>query len=90
MKEFTIEGQKSYWGDKCSDKFRKPSATGRKPVIEDLFAYRERLLEDLRPNAAAGGRAPRRRAAHHVHLRPLPVLAPLLRRAGHRDRALAA
>src|ERR1017187_9382348 len=24
MKEFVIEGQKSYWGDKCSDKFRKP------------------------------------------------------------------
>jgi predicted CoA-substrate-specific enzyme activase len=45
MKEFVIEGQKSYWGDKCSDKFRKPSATGRKPVIEDLFAYREQLLE---------------------------------------------
>ena len=47
MKEFTIEGQKSYWGDKCSDKFRKPSATGRKPVIDDLFAYREKLLEAL-------------------------------------------
>ena len=47
MKEFTIEGQKSYWGDKCSDKFRKPSATGRKPVIDDLFAYREQLLEEL-------------------------------------------
>ncbi|SPE36423.1 Putative CoA enzyme activase (fragment) [Candidatus Sulfopaludibacter sp. SbA6] len=45
MKEFVIEGQKSYWGDKCSDKFRKPSTTGRKPVIEDLFAYREHLLE---------------------------------------------
>ena len=39
MKEFVIEGQKSYWGDKCSDKFRKPSPTGRKPVIEDLFAF---------------------------------------------------
>jgi predicted CoA-substrate-specific enzyme activase len=50
MKEFVIEGQKSYWGDKCSDKFRKPSATGRKPVIADLFAYREGLLEAL-PNA---------------------------------------
>jgi predicted CoA-substrate-specific enzyme activase len=50
MKEFVIEGQKSYWGDKCSDKFRKPSATGRKPVIADLFAYREGLLEVL-PNA---------------------------------------
>jgi predicted CoA-substrate-specific enzyme activase len=49
MKEFTIEGQKSYWGDKCSDKFRKPSPTGRKPVIEDLFAMREQLLEAL-PN----------------------------------------
>jgi predicted CoA-substrate-specific enzyme activase len=53
MKEFTIEGQKSYWGDKCSDKFRKPSATGRKPVIEDLFAYRDRLIEAL-PQAEAG------------------------------------
>ncbi len=47
MKEFVIEGQKSYWGDKCSDKFRKPSATGRKPVIDDLFAYRDRLLDAL-------------------------------------------
>jgi predicted nucleotide-binding protein (sugar kinase/HSP70/actin superfamily) len=53
MKEFVIEGQKSYWGDKCSDKFRKPSVTGRKPVIEDLFAYRDQLLEAL-PNAAEG------------------------------------
>jgi predicted CoA-substrate-specific enzyme activase len=53
MKEFTIEGQKSYWGDKCSDKFRKPSATGRKPVIEDLFAYRERLIDAL-PGGAGG------------------------------------
>ena len=38
IKEFTIEGHKSFWGDKCSDKFRKPSATGRTPVVEDLFA----------------------------------------------------
>ena len=47
IKEFTIEGQKSYWGDKCSDKFRKPSVSGRKPVIEDLFAFREKLLEQF-------------------------------------------
>ena len=53
MKEFVIEGQKSYWGDKCSDKFRKPSATGRKPVIEDLFAFREQLLEAL-PSVSGG------------------------------------
>jgi predicted nucleotide-binding protein (sugar kinase/HSP70/actin superfamily) len=49
IKEFTIEGQKSYWGDKCSDKFRKPSATGRRPVIDDLFAYREKLLAEFKP-----------------------------------------
>jgi predicted CoA-substrate-specific enzyme activase len=53
MKEFAIEGQKSYWGDKCSDKFRKPSTTGRKPVIDDLFAFRERLLDAL-PSVSDG------------------------------------
>jgi len=60
MKQFDIEGQKSYWGDKCSDKFRKPSLTGRKPVIEDLFGYREQLLEhegSFRP-PAPGPRPP--------------------------------
>ena len=54
MKEFIIEGQKSYWGDKCSDKFRKPSTSGRKAVIDDLFALREQLLEKL--PAAHGSR----------------------------------
>lgn len=44
MKEFVIAGEKSYWGDKCSDKFRKRSHHDRQPVIEDLFALREQLL----------------------------------------------
>jgi predicted CoA-substrate-specific enzyme activase len=48
MKEFIIEGQKSYWGDKCSDKFRKRAKTERKPVVEDLLEYRDkRLMETL-------------------------------------------
>jgi len=47
IKEFTIEGQKSFWGDKCSDRYRKASVSGRKPVIEDLIAFREKLLEEL-------------------------------------------
>jgi predicted CoA-substrate-specific enzyme activase len=55
IKEFTIEGQKSHWGDKCSDKFRKPSITGRKPVIEDLLAYRESVIEELAPKTVLGG-----------------------------------
>ncbi len=55
IKEFTIEGHKSFWGDKCSDKFRKPSATGRKPVIEDLFAFREKVIEELTAVTAPTG-----------------------------------
>ncbi|MCS6951339.1 MAG: acyl-CoA dehydratase activase [Bryobacterales bacterium] len=55
IKEFTIEGQKSYWGDKCSDRFRKPSATGRKPVIEDLFEFREKLVAELTADRATRG-----------------------------------
>jgi predicted CoA-substrate-specific enzyme activase len=50
MKEFNIEGQRSYWGDKCSDKFRKRARTDRQPVIEDLLAWRDKALEEaLRP-----------------------------------------
>jgi predicted nucleotide-binding protein (sugar kinase/HSP70/actin superfamily) len=53
IREFTIDGRKSYWGDKCSDKFRKPSVTGRKPVIEDLFVLREKIVEELTPTPSA-------------------------------------
>jgi len=45
IKEFNIEGQRSYWGDKCSDKFRKRARTDRKPVVEDLVEFREKVLE---------------------------------------------
>jgi len=44
MKEFVIEGQKTYWGDKCSDKFRKRTKTDREPVIADLLEFRENAL----------------------------------------------
>jgi predicted CoA-substrate-specific enzyme activase len=57
MKEFEIEGQKSYWGDKCSDKFRKPARTSRKPVIEDLVSYRDRLLDSALETPSNGGPA---------------------------------
>jgi predicted CoA-substrate-specific enzyme activase len=45
MKEFLIDGEKSYWGDQCSDKFRNHSRTDRQPVIEDLLSCRDKLLE---------------------------------------------
>jgi len=44
VRRFTIEGQKTYWGDKCSDRYRKPAKVDKQPVIEDLVAVREELL----------------------------------------------
>ncbi|MEJ2008532.1 MAG: acyl-CoA dehydratase activase [Acidobacteriota bacterium] len=55
IKEFNIEGQRTYWGDQCSDKFRKPSQSDRKPVVEDLIEFREKLLE-ARPADPVDGR----------------------------------
>jgi predicted CoA-substrate-specific enzyme activase len=46
MKEITVDGRKTYWGDKCSDKFRKRARTDRKPVIEDLLLVRDKLLRE--------------------------------------------
>ena len=57
MQEFTVEGVKTYWGDKCSDKFRKRTRTEREPVIPDLMALRrERLLEGYGGPAGSGPR----------------------------------
>ena len=51
MKEITVDGRKTYWGDKCSDKFRKYARTERRPVIEDLMAYHDHaLVEDFLPS----------------------------------------
>ncbi len=46
MQEFTVEGEKTYWGDQCSDKFRRRQASEKKPVIDDLLKYRRDLLFD--------------------------------------------
>jgi predicted CoA-substrate-specific enzyme activase len=58
IKEFTIEGQKSFWGDKCSDRFRRPAPTARRPVIEDLLEYRDRLLDTIIGPTGAPGEPP--------------------------------
>ena len=54
MQEFTVEGVKTYWGDKCSWKFRRRAKTERRPVIEDLLALRDRLCWG-EPGAAGSG-----------------------------------
>lgn len=53
MQEIRIEGVNSYWGDKCSDRYRKAVETGAKPVVEDLAALRneriDAMADDFRP-----------------------------------------
>ena len=51
VRQFTIEGEKTYWGDKCSDRYRKPAKVEKQPVIADLIALREEYL--LAPYRAA-------------------------------------
>ncbi len=46
IQEFTVEGEKTYWGDKCSDRFRKRAKASSKPVIDDLISLRRELLLD--------------------------------------------
>jgi predicted nucleotide-binding protein (sugar kinase/HSP70/actin superfamily) len=55
MQEFTVEGEKTYWGDKCSERYRKAVKSERQPVIEDLIDFRAKLLmEDYDPNHGKG------------------------------------
>ena len=51
VKEFTIVGNKSYWGSKCSDRYSRPAVSDREPVISDLISYREGLFDEI----SAGG-----------------------------------
>jgi predicted CoA-substrate-specific enzyme activase len=44
IQEFNVVGEKTFWGDKCSDRYRKQARTERKPVIPDLVAVRQELL----------------------------------------------
>lgn len=55
MQEIRIGDSRTYWGDKCSEKFRKPARTDTKPVIEDLVARRGGWLDALVAETAETG-----------------------------------
>ncbi len=55
MQRFTVEGEQTYWGDKCSERYRKAVQSEQKPVIENLVEYRRSLLmADYDPDAGSG------------------------------------
>jgi predicted CoA-substrate-specific enzyme activase len=55
MQEFTVEGEHTYWGDKCSERYRKAVKCEREPVVENLLELRQKqLLADYDPEAGNG------------------------------------
>jgi len=44
VQEFTVDGSKTYWGDKCSAKYRKKAKVEKTPILSDLFKERDKLL----------------------------------------------
>jgi predicted CoA-substrate-specific enzyme activase len=58
IQEFTVEGEKTYWGDKCSDRFRKQVKSDQTASIDDLMSLREQLLMDESHLPAVANDAP--------------------------------
>ncbi|HBG73476.1 MAG TPA: hypothetical protein DDX05_07630 [Deltaproteobacteria bacterium] len=55
MQEIRIGDSRTYWGDKCSEKYRKAARTDTKPVIDDLVARRIEWLDRLVAETPASG-----------------------------------
>ncbi len=55
VQEFTVEGEKTYWGDKCSERYRKRKKVRKEPVIGDLVKLRETLLLKTYDNNGCAG-----------------------------------
>ncbi|MBI4811387.1 MAG: hypothetical protein HY800_08130, partial [Ignavibacteriales bacterium] len=71
MQEFTVEGTKTYWGDKCTDMFRKSLKTERTPVIPDLIEFREKLFNpNITVNAESRGKIGIPRSLHLIEMLP--------------------
>jgi len=66
IRQFTIGEEKTYWGDKCSDRYRKRAKVDREPLIRDLIGFRDALFysyvteaEDASAPLRSGNNAPR-------------------------------
>ncbi len=82
MQEIRIGDSRTYWGDKCSEKYRKAARTGTKPVIDDLVARRIEWLDRLVAETPAKGPARDRRVPPGD---VFPRAVPLLEGGPHAD-----
>ena len=56
MQEIRIDGTNTYWGDKCSERYRKSARTDLRPVVEDLPARRGEWIDRYVASLPAEGR----------------------------------
>ncbi|MBN2089371.1 hypothetical protein JW964_07145 [candidate division KSB1 bacterium] len=54
IQEFSVDDDRSYWGDKCADRYRKARKTDKAPVIPNLIEYREKLFAPFGENSGIG------------------------------------
>jgi len=47
IQKFTVDGETCYWGDKCSERYRKQTKSEKKAVIKDLFTENTEKLFSL-------------------------------------------
>ncbi len=48
IQQITVAGEKTYWGDKCSEKYRQNKKTARQPVLPDLVRiYHQLLMQNI-------------------------------------------
>ena len=98
IRQFTIGEEKTYWGDKCSDRYRKRAKVDKEPVIRDLVDFRDALFysyvteaEDTSTLLRSGTERSPGHHGHppgHVHLRPPALLGHLLQDLRVRRHAL--
>lgn len=55
VSEFDVEGEKTYWGDQCSERYRIKAKSEKKSLIDNLIKSRQQLLlEGYRENVNGG------------------------------------
>lgn len=55
IQQVTVNGEKTFWGDKCSERYRKKGMVEKKTLLPDLTATYLHLLEQDQPGANGSG-----------------------------------
>lgn len=80
IQEFTVAGEKTYWGDKCSDRYRKSRKSHHQPDIPDLIKYHDELLAPFQDSGTGEVTLGMPRSMYHFNL--LPFWSTYLRGLG--------